>query len=77
MEEEKEIKVTYTFYLPTHQNELNHLRYTENMATTLWNIDKECHDLIKYHEISKELDDFAEKIRDMVRESVPIDELII
>ena len=72
--EDKQILVTYTFYLPDHQDELKTFSKAGDYSSMLWDIHNRCRTVWKYDDkASDELVTFAEEIGQMCYESGALD----
>lgn len=70
MEEEKKVKVSYTFYLPDHESDLTMHQNAYKYFSALHDIYSECRRVWKYDEdVSEETIEFAEKIGSMANEA--------
>lgn len=73
-EDEKSIEVTYTFYLPDHQDDLNDFENGKEYSLALWEIYHDCRQVWKYEENpSDDKVEFAEHIADKIAETGALD----
>jgi hypothetical protein len=61
--------VTLRFMLPEEQSEFDAARQGSEAKRVLWEIDQHCRSLVKHGEPSSETRQFAERIREMIRDT--------
>ncbi len=74
MEESKSAEVSFKYYLPEHQDELNLHINAWKMYSLLHEIDQHCRSIIKYKEDATEAEvNLCEKIREMIYNEIDMD----
>lgn len=74
--EYKSSEVTFKYYLPENQDELWMHVHTYDMYSILYDIHQVCRTLLKHgNKDIKDLEQFAEKIRNMIHMNIDIDRI--
>lgn len=66
--------VTFEWTLPRDKNDFWLACQGSNMYSALWDVDQMCRTASKYGD-NEAVGDFADKIRELIRESVSLDEI--
>ena len=78
MEEYKKSEVTFKYYMPDNEDDVWMHVHASDMYSLIYDVDQFCRSVIKYGKESQQIkdeDDFAEKIREMIRNRIDMDKI--